>query len=212
MSRVPDSIDPVVGWRTWQPTLVAMAGGLEWRLKSPFVCTAWVPRAPMRAECDTCVTPPTRGCGCGIYAFSAGPFVEDVPGQVMVTESLSVIGQVAGWGRVVKHVKGWRAAVAYPRSLAIICSDCSASDSGYVPATWVDVGERGELSTNRHPLTQWLGQRSSRPCRTACHAHAGGVLSGVKRFLAAEVEAELCARYGVFKAPRLHGRQSETSS
>jgi hypothetical protein len=76
-------------WRMWDVAAIEMSAGVwQWRLKSPFAFTAWVPGIGMRAECSRCVSPPTRRCGCGIY------------------ESFCAIGQVAGWGRVVRHVKG----------------------------------------------------------------------------------------------------------
>jgi hypothetical protein len=92
MTLVPDSIDPVVGWRMWDVAAIEISAGVwQWRLKSPFAFTAWVPGIAMRAECSRCVSPPTRRCGCGIYAFAAGPFAEDLGVQRTPGESFCAI-------------------------------------------------------------------------------------------------------------------------
>ena len=58
----------------------------------------------------------------------------------------SVVGQVAGWGRVIEHAKGWRAAKIYPLSLALICGTCSLAHKSYT----CDANEMELVLTSRY--------------------------------------------------------------
>jgi hypothetical protein len=129
MITTADGVDPLIGWRMW--SLVPASGhsveSCVWTLRSPFMRTSWRPDVPMLATCRVCPESPNRGCSCGVYAYLTSPFMEDAPlclGARGAVLSPCVIGQVAGWGRVVQHTKGWRAAKVYPLSLAVICVGC----------------------------------------------------------------------------------------
>jgi hypothetical protein len=157
VSPIPDTIDPVVGWRTWMLIPDEPGARQEWRLGSPVEQIRWTPRIPMRARCPRCSAAPDRHCSCGIYAFTTGPFVKDLgcsAGPWMPTTPIAlrcpfrlpkvrcVVGEVAGWGRVIRHTKGWRAELAYPISLAVVCGVCLGDRRKFVRADHVAV-ERG---------------------------------------------------------------------
>ena len=204
MSTTPDSIDPVVGWRMW--SLVPARGrGVEscaWVLGSPFKRTAWRPYAPVLATCRVCRDSPTKGCTCGVYAYLTSPFVEDAPlslgargpRSIALAAFLTpcVIGQVAGWGRVVHHTKGWRAAKVYPLSLALVCVGCLAAPGLFRRADFVCSSVEG-------------------PPWATCEAHLGAYPSGPRDDMracdAAEAERALASRYGVHLA-EIPGRQA----
>lgn len=86
---------------------------------------AFPPRAlkcePLRAEQrgPGRHTAPARDCGCGLHAAKDPrllPTVRDGP--------VSVVGTVGLWGRVIEHEHGYRAALAYPLALRLVCSRC----------------------------------------------------------------------------------------
>ena len=186
MSTTPDRIDPVVGWRMW--SLVPAAGrGAEpcaWVLRSPFVRASWQPSVPLLATCRVCAEPPNQRCSCGVYAYLRSPFVEDAPLSLGARAAIftpCVIGQVTGWGRVVQHTKGWRAAKVYPLSLALICVGCLATFGLFRRADFVCSSVKGPL---------WA----------TCEAHLG-VYPGRPRHMhacdAEDAELALTSRYGV---------------
>ena len=118
---IPDSITPVVGWRSWQ---VEHDG----RLVSPtMVGFVWQPGVPAEAACRTargrhetrkCKCPkeptPARRCTCGLYAvrelntFRESGFSNE-----------DVIGRVALWGTVHEHRDGWRGQFGYPQAFYV---------------------------------------------------------------------------------------------
>lgn len=121
--RIPDGIEPVVGYRGWS---VGMG-----RLWSPMglARVPWPKRGPLRARClkDGPPNPfraemqhvephdsPHPDCSCGIYAMREPWGIEALP----VTPPWGVIiGKVHGWGRVVLGTKGWRAELVRPVEL-----------------------------------------------------------------------------------------------
>jgi hypothetical protein len=199
MNTIPDTTDPIVGWRMWSlvqvETRLWSAG--TWGLCSPFAPVEWRPRAPVRAMCFSCAESPSLECSCGLYAFWAGPFAEDVPAVRNSARSFSppfaspalvsrcVIGRVAGWGRVVQHTKGWRAGFAYPLSLTVICVGCLVTSSRFERADWICASPAGR---------RW----------TTCETHTGEYLNmpcSMRRTMAAaDAEFELLARYHVARA------------
>lgn len=44
-----------------------------------------------------------------------------------------MLGTVALWGRVIEHEAGWRAAIAYPQRLRLICYLCFATWGTHAP-------------------------------------------------------------------------------
>lgn len=107
----PDVAEAVVGWRAWR---VARAGG-GLRLLSTLFDDVWEPEEALEAACRHGHRAPEAACACGIYG--ARDVTEayrhlvgrDDPGVVH-----RVIGEVALWGRVIEHERGWRASLAYP--------------------------------------------------------------------------------------------------
>jgi hypothetical protein len=136
-------------------------------------------------------------CSCGLYAYWTSPFVEDVPCLRESPASFSpvfasgkqtsrcVVGQVAGWGRVIEHMKGWRAAHARPLSLAVICVGCLVTRARFERADWICSAPTGRRwATCDEHTREYLNM----PCslRRTCTA--------------ADAEAELLARYEVPRA------------
>lgn len=117
------------GWRAWQvvegrdgPTLVSWAHP-----------TAWPAREALEARCNRHGGRPSAHHSCGLYAFDdreAALAYADAPprGARLFSHrperALAVaVGAVSGWGRVVRHAKGWRAQFAYPYDLYLTTGD-----------------------------------------------------------------------------------------
>lgn len=138
MDRIPDAVEPALGYRAWLP--VSLEG--DARLRSVFRPVVWPAEEPLRAECrrwglllaGTCAGGEADdGCECGIYGLDVSP--EASPSRGAAIESLRagvmpgvgveawdppatwVLGVVAGWGRVVVGSRGWRAEYATPVAL-----------------------------------------------------------------------------------------------
>lgn len=192
MIPVPDSIDPVRGWRAWG--LCSPTQAPAWQLTSiAQIGWTWPARQPARASCRECPQAPRWACSCGLHAFRDAPSLREVWMPDPLGDAPAVMGQVLGWGRVVEHERGWRAERAYPVSLSLLCSSCLIYQGRVVPATvvrvlrnWRDAlaafpecdacaGER-----NRHP-----DRRRERPDEAPAHV----------------VEAQLRERYGAGAAP-----------
>jgi hypothetical protein len=110
--------EPILGWRTW--TLAGSREATEVRLL-PIAGTGkpWPPRAPVRGECGRRRGHHAPGidCTCGIHATHTTD-------PLRHTRDPAVLGTVALWGRVVEHELGYRAELAYPQRLALVCSLC----------------------------------------------------------------------------------------
>ena len=114
---VPDGVGELVGWRTWE---VRDDGSLWSRLP-------W-PSGTLHAQCLSWSTgifhgaPPDLYCTCGIYAVRTALDLVDQPGSERwerVGTGEAVAGQIALWGFVIEHERGWRAERARPVSLAL---------------------------------------------------------------------------------------------
>ncbi len=72
------------------------------------------------------VAPDIR-CRCGIYASrSLADFERPRPAW----PPAPVVGTVSLWGTVVEHERGWRARLAYPARLRLVCSMCAWFEPG----------------------------------------------------------------------------------
>lgn len=115
---VPIIVEPIHAWRTW--TLWGSRDGRNVRLlpiagnRKP-----WPPRRPAAASC-------TRGgrhavpglaCTCGLHGVPE-------PEALRQTRDPAVLGTVALWGLVVQHEHGYRASLAYPQRLQLVCYLC----------------------------------------------------------------------------------------
>ncbi|MEP6757914.1 MAG: hypothetical protein ABJB55_01815 [Actinomycetota bacterium] len=129
LREVPLSLEVVDGWRAWS---VVEEGG-ELRLSSLTRAERWEPAEPFVASClRRGHAPPGRACSCGVYA-AVEP--EELAGLGKIAGA--AIGQVSLWGRIAEHRRGYRAAIAYPARLRLVCVVCLGEGVG-VPATRLD--------------------------------------------------------------------------
>ena len=116
--RVPDAIDPAIGYRVWVVK--------DDRLYS-FAHTniMWVPYEHFEAECSKDHEVPDVNCSCGTYA--AGTFnrlfgmgYTKTHGLFSAPEGqVTIAGQVKLWGGIIPGQLGWRAQFAYPARLLV---------------------------------------------------------------------------------------------
>ena len=106
--QAPDLTAEVLGFRGWK---VAPSG----LLMSAGVSDGWLP-GQNDAACSRGLHPaPEKGCGCGLYAHYS---LEDLSKSVhWGDDSGTIVGAVAGWGRVILHPDGWRAQYAHVLAL-----------------------------------------------------------------------------------------------
>jgi hypothetical protein len=124
---VPDSIDPVVGWRVWD--VVELDGAL--RLCSLAFWSIWLPRCEATATCRRgwvenpgALAPhsaPAERCTCGLYATrTVAHTLAYSRGVAQSSDTVHrVVGRVTLWGTVVEAEAGWRASLAYPAALYV---------------------------------------------------------------------------------------------
>jgi hypothetical protein len=129
LGAAPLSPEPVEGWRAWS----VVEGDGELRLSSLTRAESWEPAAPFVATCPRRHHgAPGRLCSCGVYA---GAEPEELARLGRIAGA--AVGQVSLWGRVAEHRRGYRAAIAYPSRLRLVCVPCLAQGMGE-PATRVD--------------------------------------------------------------------------
>lgn len=113
--------EPIHAWRTW--TLVGSRDGSRVRL-TPIAGDGrpWPPRRPAEASCTRhrSHVRPELDCTCGLHAVES-------PDELRRTRDPAVLGTVALWGRIVEHEHGFRAALAYPQRLRLLCYLCFTS-------------------------------------------------------------------------------------
>jgi hypothetical protein len=127
--RVPDVVEPVVGWRVWN--VVEADGALL--LASLVYHELWLPGRELEARCRRPLAalpwsrlplhePPARDCCCGVHALES-PAVAAAYLASPVEHGPRAFGRVLGavslWGRVVEAERGWRAGVGYPARLLV---------------------------------------------------------------------------------------------
>ncbi|MFL5965908.1 MAG: hypothetical protein ACJ747_05080 [Gaiellaceae bacterium] len=123
----PDYCEPVVGWRTWYAVerhgefqLASLFYRVSWPWLEPLAGTCHEWRPPWRRKHDR-HAPPDPACRCGIYAASvetACSYISPCPPRTR----WPVVGEVALWGNVVECTQGWRASIAYPKTLYVAVS------------------------------------------------------------------------------------------
>ena len=120
-------LEPIHAWRTW--TLVGSRDGSRVRL-APIAGDGrpWPPRRPAEASCTRhrSHVRPELDCTCGLHAVES-------PDELRRTRDPAVLGTVALWGRIVEHEHGFRAALAYPQRLRLLCYLCFTSWGSNVP-------------------------------------------------------------------------------
>jgi hypothetical protein len=115
---VPDSVEPVVGWRVW----FVKRGETKLR---PYYFQGlwWRPREAFEAVCPQHAhDAPAEGCNCGIYTVREPhtlerEFFELTNGHRAMDAAAVVAGQVKSWGKVVHFDRGWKSQFAYPAQL-----------------------------------------------------------------------------------------------
>jgi hypothetical protein len=149
--RAPDLAQAVEGWRAWRVEREPPAFGIAPRLYSVSDANYyWAPRRFSQAECTSCgENLPGEHCSCGFYSAKTLRHLMDMGYPTYDPEEgeVTVLGQVANWGKVVEGSQGWRAQKAYPVRLWVPyeCWRLAASlRSGYgVPvrlAQWLTGG------------------------------------------------------------------------
>jgi hypothetical protein len=118
-ARVPDLIEPVVGFRNWR---IFRNGPRDGELSSPYLPVSWTERVH-RAECrrrgsaeellQEAHRAPAAGCGCGISAY------HEPTGQFSKIDYRAVSGIVTVWGAIQVDGEEMRAEVARIEALAL---------------------------------------------------------------------------------------------
>jgi hypothetical protein len=120
--RVPDAIEPLVGYREWHAWTGVDGKPILLSLYRPSI---WPYAEPMSAKClknDLGLwmrepvgehRSPDPACQCGVYAHRHPQFEP----CSTATPHRYVSGVVIGWGRYILGTKGWRTEVARPVAL-----------------------------------------------------------------------------------------------
>jgi hypothetical protein len=121
--------EPLQGWRAWQ--VVEGSSGPE--LRSWAMGTRWPARRALQSGCAVHGPRPAIHHSCGIHAFDRR---EEALAYIGRRDELSrwfvrhpdqalgiVLGRVSGWGKAIRHARGWRSQFAYPYDLHLLTSD-----------------------------------------------------------------------------------------
>lgn len=172
--------EPITGWRAWRLRrdrggsflLVPLVDGRPWPAGEALAAHC---RSTLRAgRYENTHRSPDERCTCGVYALKASTKVRPM------AHDATVVGTVSLWGRVIEQRRGYRAEIAYPARLRLICSDCMGAGwwSWSTPETVVERGD-GLVAL--------------------CAVHApDGVARGMS---VADVQGGLLAAYGVELLP-----------
>lgn len=135
--RVPDYVEPILGWRSWttssKNTVLqsVVRVNVQWPTNQYLTANCML-HTHARAEPS-----PVEHCTCGIYAALDIPKAMDYANSGRFTGSgeLSAFGIVSLWGKVVEHGRGWRSQYAYPR-LLILIPPARVSREDIIDAEW----------------------------------------------------------------------------
>lgn len=117
-------MSPLLGWRIWRIRDDCRLESLAWD------GSIWEPRAAVVASCATegeMHEAPSLRCSCGVYAATDPWWTIRYS---MLFAQPAIIGLMAGWGTIIEHAHGFRAAKGYPHRL-------------YVPRRLFDVDHPG---------------------------------------------------------------------
>lgn len=137
LERVPDVVEPLVGWRAWKVWAPLSGSDSCPTLSSVILDTPWTPRRKAIAEHSFDLSEKCRGlvkesCSCGIYAFKyladAFAYLVRYRDGLLGMSVEVALGQVSLWGRVIECERGFKAQFAYPRHIYL-----PASFSRFVP-------------------------------------------------------------------------------
>jgi transcriptional regulator with XRE-family HTH domain len=176
--------EPVIGWRCWF-TLPEEA------LLRPIFMRGivWTPREALEARCpEQLHQPPADGCRCGVWAVCHPKLLDEVnwivnpPQDREPLPGVVVVGQVALWGQVTEHERGWRASRAYPTHLYAFTKDDALAralrERYLVP---VACGEEADrlLDVLPHEFREALGRRRLPPTAATLPGQSAGVLANL---------------------------------
>lgn len=123
--------EPILAWRCW--FTLPTEGLLRPIYKRGL---AWKPQETQEALCaDEVHAAPDDACRCGIYSVCHPMLLQEVhwdhapPKGVKPLPGIVVVGQVALWGKVIQHERGWRAQYAYPKQLYAFTDDATLAGS-----------------------------------------------------------------------------------
>lgn len=119
--RAPDLIGTVEGWRCWYLPEKTPSFGAAPKLMSVTHNYVWPPRVKARSECRRHPDHvPGEDCTCGFYAAKTLDHLRSM-GYVSCPSigSVTVVGQLAMWGKVIEGTQGWRGEFAYPVKLYV---------------------------------------------------------------------------------------------
>jgi len=142
------SDEPLVGWRCWY--VLPHEGLLRPIYKRGL---AWKPRQAHEAVCpEQPHEVPADGCKCGIWTVCHPMLLDEIgwtvapPAGIPKLAGVLVVGQVALWGKIVEHERGWRASAAYPRHLYALTDDPMVAETlreRYgIPVEWGEEANR----------------------------------------------------------------------
>ena len=124
--NIPDYISPIVGYRvwTWDTKGLKSLCGERWRPRQSLAARCRASAVVGRAEAvHDAHEPPQTNCTCGVYAARTIEHLHQCGYR-----EFGIHGEVYLWGTVVEHERGWRAQLAYPKSL-VLQPDAIPSDT-----------------------------------------------------------------------------------
>jgi hypothetical protein len=124
--QAPDLAQAVEGWRAWATDLEPPPYGVTPKLHSATWDYVWTPRVKARAHCgkgceDSEFGLPGETCSCGFYSAKTLEHLRSM-GYSRYNENsgtITVVGQLACWGKVIEGSQGWRSEFAYPVKLYV---------------------------------------------------------------------------------------------
>ena len=120
--RAPDLIGTVEGWRAWNVNPTPPPFGNPPKLFSATWDYYWSPRIKARADCHKRGGQdhvPGEGCTCGFYSAKTLTHLRSMGYHVYDEGSMTVVGRLANWGKVIEGNQGWRSEFAYPVKLYV---------------------------------------------------------------------------------------------
>lgn len=120
--RAPDMIGCVEGWRAWSVDIELPKYGLPPKLESVTFSYYWAPRVKARADCEKCgADVPGEHCSCGFYSAKNLDHLRSMAYHSYDPQrgTVSVVGRLACWGKVIEGTQGWRSEFAYPVELYV---------------------------------------------------------------------------------------------
>ena len=163
---------PLIGWRCW--FVLPEEGLLRPIFKRGL---AWKPRQALEAICpDHIHAVPDKDCKCGVWCvchplmLREPEWMTTPPSGIDPIPGALVVGQVALWGDIIEHERGWRAAFAYPTHLYLFADDerlaATLRDKYAVPVAWGAQTEDLRRLLPRTPATPAINAATTAPAGT----------------------------------------------